>query len=101
MRTVVNRRATVHEPDKVQLLNAFAKALGKRWAEPKDTLRLEQFQLAWKQFDVALSHIQAEAIFNKYGQVTSQLKDSNTESLSMMYMPVPGWVLQYARRVLS
>lgn len=69
MRAVVNRRATVHAPEKVQLLNAFAKALGKRRAEVKDTVGLEQFQQAWRQFDVALSHIQAEAIFNKYGQV--------------------------------
>ena len=69
MRAVVSRRATVHAPDKVQLLSAFAKALGKRHAEVKDTVRLEQFQQAWRQFDVALSHVQAEAIFNKYGQV--------------------------------
>lgn len=73
MRSVVNRRATVHEPDKVQLLNAFAKALGKKRAEVKDTVRLEQFQQAWRQFDVALSHVQAEAIFNKYGQVGTDL----------------------------
>ena len=69
MRSVVSRRSTVHAPDKVQLLSAFAKALGKRHAEVKDTVRLEQFQQAWRQFDVALSHVQAEAIFNKYGQV--------------------------------
>lgn len=134
MRAVVNRRATVHEPDKVQLLKAFAKALGKRRAEVKDTVcsssseilhcpqqkkllklcikglfrsfaaaqyhtvvgeryalasqhscvqvRLEQFQQAWRQFDVALSHVQAEGLFNKYGQVGFLLYQCSSEGPS-------------------
>jgi hypothetical protein len=83
----------VHEPEKVQLLKAFAKVLGKRRVEAKDTVRLEQFQQAWRQFDVALSQNQCDAIFNKYGQVRF------LDNSKVLCMTSPTW--PYTSAVMS
>lgn len=70
MRAVLRRRASVHMVEKDVLLAAFAAVLRKRTIVSKDTVRTEQFQVAWKGLDVSMSAQQAAAIFNKYGQVS-------------------------------
>ena len=69
MRAVLRRKASVHVVEKAVLLAAFAAVLRKRAVAPEDTVRTQQFQLAWKSLDVSVSAQQAVAIFNKYGQV--------------------------------
>ena len=69
MRAVLRRKASVHLVEKELLLQAFATVLKKRRLDPKDTVRIEQFQAVWKALDVMVSEKQAVAIFNKYGQV--------------------------------
>lgn len=69
MRSLVNKRSTVHLVDKTVLLNAFAAVLKKRECSVKDTVRTEQFQELWRRLGVTLDREQAEAFFNKYGQV--------------------------------
>lgn len=69
MRSVVSKRSSVHLVDKQVLMNAFAAILKKRECSVKDRVRTEQFQELWRCLGVSLDRDQAEAFFNKYGQV--------------------------------
>lgn len=69
MRSVVSKLSSVHLVDKKVLMNAFATVLKKRECSVKDRVRIEQFQELWRHLGMTLNRDQAEAFFNKYGQV--------------------------------
>lgn len=69
MRAVVSKRSSVHEVAKTVLMTEFAALLKKRRCSATDMVRTQQFQDVWRRLGVTLNHEQAEAFFNKYGQV--------------------------------
>jgi hypothetical protein len=68
MRSILKRKGSVHLVREKVLMQAFADALKKRHCDVNDTVRVEQFQAAWKSLGIVVDKEQAMAIFNKYGQ---------------------------------
>ncbi|WIA35025.1 hypothetical protein OEZ86_003516 [Tetradesmus obliquus] len=71
MRRQLHARATVHKPERVVLLQAFAQVLGRSGhseVAASDKVDVQGFVQAWALLGLAVSTAHAAGLFNRYGQ---------------------------------